>query len=466
VIGTVEVVARAVARARRRYQLIRSTSPFAPDEMPVFGFAPIKLVSEEVVQAIAFGDLDGRPIVVTRWNPLSRDASAFEAFAAELNAYITTALRDNRLPRVWVPHEAALRQLELLGHRYRNNQRATSSLQRMGAQCRAFMEEYQHEGQQVVAVAAELLRRQIVTGQSPAEDAHLGALLAWVENAGDDPGLEAARRSLVPAAAMLTRKEDDEVEALRPVAKKGGTAGARAKTRIEQILASAAQREWDLLTRARSALAVLGLPTILGIDQLTSASRERVSYSLSNLPSPPSRTVALARLLDELESSAERAEDANLEGDPQTRELLRRAGRVMEAVVESVDQLRRGRRPCRITLFTNQPVLRVRAGTTLRLVGSQLRARVGSVAVDAARNGHIIAIEVTNGVRSRPEVGATANWTDSAPFGADFLQKLIYRAASAVGPAALTGQPLSPPMPRTFEPDENLGEIANALRRP
>jgi hypothetical protein len=62
----VDLAARAVARARRAYQLVRSSSLLAPDEAPVFGFAPIKVVSEEIVQAIAFGDLDGQPTVVTR----------------------------------------------------------------------------------------------------------------------------------------------------------------------------------------------------------------------------------------------------------------------------------------------------------------------------------------------------------------------------------------------------------------
>src|SRR5262249_140749 len=158
-------------------------------------------------------------------------AVAFETFAAGLDGYITTALQENRLPRIWLPYEGALRQLDLLGHRYRNNQRATDSLRRMGAQCRALMEEYQHEGQQRVVVAAEIIRRQLVTGQSPAEDAHLAALLAWIEEAGGDPATEAAARSLVPAAAMLTRTEDDEVEALRPIAKKGGGTGSTAQAR-------------------------------------------------------------------------------------------------------------------------------------------------------------------------------------------------------------------------------------------
>jgi hypothetical protein len=462
--AAVETVARAVARARRQYQPIRDTSLLAADGPSVFGFAPIKLVSEEIVQAIAFGDMSGQPTVVTRWNPLSRDAVALEAFADGLDAYITATLAADGLPRIWVPHAAALRQLELLGHRYRSNQRATPTLRRMGAQCRALMEEYQHAGQQVVVVASEILGRHIVTGQSPAEDAHLDALLAWIEVAGGNPVVEAANRSLVPAAAMLSRQEDDEVEKLRPIAKKGGVAGAQAQARIEQVLRGAALREWNLLSRARTAFWGLGLPPIPDIGELTAASRERVLYSLRNLPSPPSRTAALARRLDDLEASAEIAENADVEGDRLTRELLRRAGRIVGAIVESVQQPRRGCRPCRLRMFTQQSVLRVRSGTTLRLIGSPVRARVISVAVDAARGGHYLDLEITKGVRTRPPLGATGDWTDSAPFDADYLRRLIYTTAATAAPPALTGGALPAPAPRTIVGD--LGAIANALRRP
>ena len=215
----------------------------------------------------------------------------------------------------------------------------------------------QHEGQQVIAVTSELLRRLIVTGQSPAEDAHLGALLAWIERAGADALGEAARRSIVPAASMLTRAEDDLVEALLRVAKKGGSSGRRAQAGIEQILSGAALREWDLLSRAK---------------------------------------------------------------------VLRRDGRVIEAVVLSVYQPRRGCKPCRLRLYTDQTVLRVRSGTTLRLVNGRVRGRVTSVKVDP-RGGHFLDIEVSDGVRSRPNVGARGDWTDSAPMDVEFLRRKITR---------------------------------------
>ena len=459
--GVVEVLARAAATTLGQYQPIRSTSLFGFDEPPVFGFVPIKLVSEEVIQAIAFGDIDGRPTVVTRWNAMSRDARAFEFFASGLDQHITAAISSNRLPRIWLPHEGALRQLDLLGHRYRTNKTATDSLRRMGAQCRSLMEEYQHKGQQVVAVASELLRAHVVTGQSPSEDAHLGAFLAWFENAGRDPAQEATKRSLIPAAAMLTRREDDEVEALRRVAKKGGATGSRAQTQIERILTIAALREWDLLSRARSAFWALGMSPLPGIADLRFASRERIYYSLPKLPSPPSRTAALARLLDALEASAERTENADVEGDRQTLELLRRKGRVVNAVVKSIDQPRRGCYPCCLRLFTQQLVLRIRTGTKLRLVGSKVSARVTTV--QTTFGGHCIVADVIAGVRSRPGVGAAGNWTDSAPFEANYLRQRVYETAKVAAPAAFAGTSL--PARRGRAISEDLIVTVNRLRR-
>src|SRR5262249_23269272 len=144
--------------------------------------APIKLVSEEVVQALAFGDPDGVPTVITRWNPLSRDTAGLEIFAAALDGYLSRATAAGHLPRVWVPHPPALTLLEMLGHRYRTNEMATTEVQRMGGQCRVLADEANYPGQQVVAVASRLLAEHVRTGQSGVEDHHLGALLAWLDS--------------------------------------------------------------------------------------------------------------------------------------------------------------------------------------------------------------------------------------------------------------------------------------------
>src|SRR5262245_57702687 len=111
------------------------------------------MVSEQLVQAIAFGDPDGEPQIVTRWNPLSRETAELEPFAAALDAYVRGVVARGALPRVWVPHSSTITLVELLGHRYRTNKAAATTLQNMGWLCRALAEEAKYRGQQVVAVA-------------------------------------------------------------------------------------------------------------------------------------------------------------------------------------------------------------------------------------------------------------------------------------------------------------------------
>jgi hypothetical protein len=124
----------------------------------------------------------------------------------------------------------------------------------MGAQCRVIADEATYAGQQIVAVASDLLLEHVATGQSVVEDQHLGAQLAWVTpRAGADPVAEAARRALLPAAAMLRRDVDDRVEDLRRLGKGSGVRAAAARAEIEHLLREGAIDEWDLLVEARRA---------------------------------------------------------------------------------------------------------------------------------------------------------------------------------------------------------------------
>jgi hypothetical protein len=124
----------------------------------VFGIAPIRVVAEERVQAIAFGLTNGSPSVAINWYPLGRETTCLEPFAHALDEYLRRSLTEGRVPRVWLPHRAALQMLGLLGPRYRRNTHASDAVRRMGWQCAEFAEEATFAGQQVVAVAADLLR--------------------------------------------------------------------------------------------------------------------------------------------------------------------------------------------------------------------------------------------------------------------------------------------------------------------
>ena len=60
--------------------------------MHVFAIVPLRMVAEQLVYAVAYGDPDGEPELVMAPNPLDRDASFLEPFAAALDAYL--AMRD------------------------------------------------------------------------------------------------------------------------------------------------------------------------------------------------------------------------------------------------------------------------------------------------------------------------------------------------------------------------------------
>lgn len=462
-----KAAARIVAHSLGRAIPVVECCSLFPDPKTVFGIAPIRVVSEQRVQAIAFGPLDGTPPqLVTITNPLNRESDELGPFAQALDSYLSGMLRQGLLPRIWLPHVAALEVVDILGHRYRTNRKASALLQRMGSHCRALVEESKYPGQQAVAIANALLCGHVATGQSPIEDSHLGALLAWVDPlAGTDPRVEAIQQSLLPAAAMLDRAADDEVEHLRVIVKKGkGAEAERARERVEEQLRRAAIREWDLLVRARHAFWGLAIPPAPLLD-LAEESRERLTFALSNDLSPPSKPHSLARLLYAYELASEQSEDVLTCSDGSVRERARRKGKAMVAEVVEVEQPNRGRHPCTLKLKTNQAVLRVRVGTQLKTLNGQVMGRVLSVHEDGA-GGTIVELKLEKGVqaRKRPTLGAHIDLVDSVVFDFRFQRAKINAHLKAVAPALLYGDRLPLTTPRKG-PLENLAALAAGLRK-
>lgn len=459
----VDVIGRVVARAQGRAVPTRSAFSISDDPSAAFGIAPVKMVSEELVQSIAYGNVAEKPAVVTRWNPLSRDTGELEPFAKALDAYLTACIAAGELPRIWVPHGSALTVLELLGHRYRTNKNASPTLQRMGWQCRVIAEEAKYEGQQFVAVARELLGAHVVTGQAPIKDGHLGALLAWVAPArGVDPAEEADRRALVPASGVLPRDLDDRVEALRKVAKGGGNAGDKARLALEAILRKGAESEWKLLLEARRAFWKLQL-THPDLGRLVSASRERVKAQLEVPYSPARKADALARDLERHEYAADLAEEVAVVSDNVERELARRKGRVIATGISSVRQPKSNRRPCSLELTVRQDVFRVRPGTALQQIGGKVVGRITAMRENAAGET-VFTLDVDKGLRSVPALGTVVDWTDAIAEDMSFSQGKVY-AAMKTNQNPLIFQPGVQPAP-SKTPKKDLLRIAEKLRRP
>jgi hypothetical protein len=422
-----DVVGRIIAFKENKAFPIRSTWSLAPDPSMSFGVTTIKIVSEEIVQAIAFGSLDRKPSVVTRWNPLSRDSGDLEPFAIALNKYLQAMLSTGNLPRIWVPHQSALGVIELLGHRYRTNTKALETLRRMGAQCQALAIEERYPGQQVVAVAGDLLRQHAVTGQAPLKDFHLGAILAWFDTPpGRLAAEEADRCALVPASGVLERRFDDEVEVLRNVAKKGGKVGNNARKTVERRLLAGALKEWSLLLRARRVFWKLPLRADRRIERLVKASHDRVAYSIPLSSNPASRPHSLASELTAHEEAADLVEEVDFCADDKQRERAFKKGRAVRAKVERVMQPSLNRKPCKVFLRTTQEVLRVRRGTVLQRIDGLVLGRVDVVREDS--KGTVLELDLLKGVRRScvPNVGQLSEWVDAVAHDMRFVRSRVY----------------------------------------
>jgi hypothetical protein len=461
----VELAGRLLAYRERRGVRIRERAAIVPDPARTFAIAPIKIVSDDLVQAIAFGSPSATPTVVTRWNPLSRESSELEALAEALDHFLAEALASGTLPRIWLPHESALKLVELLGYRYKTNQSATPELRNMGWQCYAIAKEATFDGQQIVIVASQLLRKHFTTGQAPVKDGHLGALLAWINPIpGVDPAEEAERRALVPASGVLERSADDKVEQLRRIAKKGGAAGIRARAEIEQLLKAGAQREWSVLVAARHAFWNGGFNQSVQMAELARLSRDRFFYSLANPTNPPSRAHSLARDLFEHEYAGEVLEEAEVCGDALVRERARRRGRAVRATVDRIVQPRANRHPCRILLRSDQLVMRVRRGTLLQRIDGSVVGRV--VEVGEKGGERTLTMEVVRGVRRSdlPMVGSIGDWVDTVTHDSRFVMgRVLGRMAQEAAP--IVYQPLSARMNMRADAGLDLLATARGLRR-
>jgi hypothetical protein len=459
----VDVVGRFVARRQGKALVTRTAFSLSADPESVFAIAPIKMVSEELVQSIAYGAPSGKPAFVTRWNPLSRDTGELEPFAKALDEYFAKVLQAKALPRIWLPHGSALTLVELLGHRYRTNKNASPELQRMGWQCRVIAEEAKYEGQQVVAVARELLRSHVLTGQAPIKDGHLGALLAWiVPKQGEDPAVEADLRALVPASGVLTRQLDDRVETLRKIAKGGGKAGAKARMTIENILRTGAELEWKLLLDAWRAFWKLGLAHHSAVEDLVHASAERTKAQLERSYSPAKMPDALARELERHEYSAELAGAVAVASDDVERELARRKGRVIATEVTAIRQPKPKYKPCTLDLTVLQDVLRVRPGTALKQLGGKVEGRVASLRENNSGQT-IFSLEVETGVRSIPAAGTSVDWTDQIAQDMSYSQGEVYKSIKAKQNPLIFQKDLQPAATKRAKKDLLL--VAERLRK-
>jgi hypothetical protein len=463
----IDLVARLLAYEQRRAILIRQTSAIALDPNHAFGIAPIRVVSEERVQAVAFGTLGRPPTIVATWNPLDREVAFLKPLAEQLHTYLTACIQTQVLPRIWLPHQAALDVLDILGHRYRTNQHVSNNLRRMGWQCRALADEASYPGQQVVAIATDLLTSHIATGQTPAEDRHLRAVLAWINPpTGIDPAVAAEELALVPAAAMLSREEDDAVEALRQQAYADASKVPSVQVAIERLLRAAAQREWELLSDGRRAFWGLGLRPTAELNKVYEESFGRFSWRVGRDINRASRPHSLTSLLEAYEFAQDLTAYAAVQADAAVQEREVRTGRLVRAEVVAIDQPNRNRHPCTLTLRSRQDVLRVRRGTRLALVGYDVDGRVVAVQEHDTDGSTLIELRLDRGVRAMvlPRPGSWGDWGEPEPFDGRMFKSNINAVMQRAADPRVYGDQLPEAEPRAL-PTSALSAVAERLRK-
>lgn len=395
---------RALARAGRRALPIRTSSGLSSEPEVVIGISTIKIVTEDQIQAIAFGTIGSEPTAIVRLNPIGRDVADLVPFARFLEAAVQRAVASNSPLRIWLPHKATLEALDVLGHRYWRNQTAPAEVIRMGEICRIIAHEATIPGQQLVADATALLQGHVITGMAPIEEGHLDAILAWMDSGVVDPLVEGRRRIRLPASGILSNTpdhpDDDVVDKLRKELKSAkGRRKARLEADIDRILRNAVLREWRLMTEGRRAFLRLGLPAT-GLDELVKLSSDRVADAVANGFFPARQPDRLAAQLGQMEAGQEIADLVALENDPLLREQQIRAGAVVVGRVAIVRQVQPGRLPCGIVVESDQGVIRFRLDDKIKVIGTNVTGVVRGLA-STSSGGTAVTVEVTKGVRTR-----------------------------------------------------------------
>ncbi len=401
--GIVDVLTRITARSEGRAIPIRGGSSFAPDPEEVIGIATIKIVTEEQIQAIAYGRLDNEPTLLVRMNPISRDITDLAPFADFVGEWATRVEHNRGFGRIWVPHRDTIDALDILGHRYMRNENAPESVRRMGQICRIAAHEAKFPDQQFVADARALLTTHTTTGLCPAEEGHLGALLVWFDPSIKDK-LQASRAEIrTPASGVLInapdQPDDEAAERCRHAIKNGSVVEREsAEEELTEILTRAVTREWELMVAARQAFISLALPTS-GLADLVKRSNVRVARSLENGFFETRAPERIALELEDMNAGDALAEVATLETDPLYRVQAIHEGRVIGGTVKGVDQPTAGRRPCHITVTSDQEVMRLRAGDKIQCAGSNVTGVVRAIG-HVETGGFSLDVEISNGFRS------------------------------------------------------------------
>ena len=346
-------------------------------------------------------------------------------------------------PQVFVPNPAGIRFTRLLGRstRFRRtdgDHPVPPSVPLLGRWLTFLADRAEYPGSCLLLAMTEALTLHWATGQSPVEDNHLAALLAWIDPPAGLTGAEAAARAenplLFPPAGPLTDPTFDG-RVLAPLiaayAQAGDDPGRRA--RASEALADALRGQlaptWELMWRGLALLR--DLPPGAHVAQRWAQDRDAFTGFASDVDAgsrPQSRrddAVAAARRLHGLERALQSYEVQRAYDDPLVMADHRLTGEafVGEVIVADANRIdasgrRRVLRP-RITVRTTDPVQVAPGAVVYSPDRPQQKTLVVTVTARPDGTGTDVVLELTSGLGrsltpapgSVPEVGQRLCYT-------------------------------------------------------
>jgi len=341
----------------------------------------------------------------------------------------TDALTLDNLPQVWLPNSSHIDMLHLLAYAYarrKGNSDEDETLSLLGRTALRLFLESRRAGQQLVVNASNAVRSAY---DFPCEDfrqAHLGLLLAWLDERGDrDAGYAAARaaeRSPVSTSLLpdIERKQlAPLVETYNDASKSGDTRTARSAERsIGVILREDLERRLDLVERSIEALESDDRDPNPGLSVLIRDTMKTHYYEYVRpeanalesgrrpwVPSPESdfEPRSAIRRFFTLDASADLTRSTLIHYDRELEAEAINAGSAFRGTIVKVE-VDRSLKPARTVWHIEDPSpgpLSLRQWDKVCVVGRPDRVAIIREISPTRTNGLVLEVQIENGIREK-----------------------------------------------------------------
>jgi hypothetical protein len=197
---------------------------------------------------------------------------------------------DGSLPQIWVPNSSHIDMLHFISYVYvrrRGDDEIDSALRMLGRICLHLFLESRRPGQQLIMDASAALRSAYDFPCEDARQAHLGLLVAWLENRGErDKGLRAALEAeRLPIAISLDpdlerRPLSDLVDAYNESRTAWGKGDKKIERKIHEVLAPELERRVTLTKSAIEHISSDERDYNAGLDELIKTTADQLYWGL------------------------------------------------------------------------------------------------------------------------------------------------------------------------------------------